>query len=106
MASVGTLPGTLNIAVKAGDELSQLVDFSISLTGYTFSTEVVSAITYACRDDDSLHGQPGVRSGKSLHVRNRDGGDSARLLPLAFDLDRPRNRQADGGFEGVLEVVR
>lgn len=46
MATVGTLPGTLNIAVKRGDELSQLLDFSISLTGYTFEAEVVSAITY------------------------------------------------------------
>lgn len=47
MAGVSTLPGTLNITVKHGDELSTLVDFSIDLTGYTFQTEVVSAITGA-----------------------------------------------------------
>lgn len=47
MATVSTLPGTLNVTVKAGDELSQLLDFSISLTGYTFAAEVVSAVTGA-----------------------------------------------------------
>lgn len=46
MATVSNLPGTLNIAVKRGDELAQMVDFSISLAGYTFEAEVVSAITY------------------------------------------------------------
>jgi hypothetical protein len=45
MATVSTLPGTLNVTVKHGDELSQLVDFSVDLTGYTFEAEVVSAIT-------------------------------------------------------------
>jgi hypothetical protein len=45
MATVSTLPGTLNVTVKHGDELAQLVDFSIDLTGYAFEAEVVSAIT-------------------------------------------------------------
>ena len=45
MATASTLPGTLNLTVKAGDELSQLLDFSIVLTGYTFESEVVSAVT-------------------------------------------------------------
>lgn len=47
MATVSTLPGTLNVTVKHGDELSQLIDFSVNLTGYTFEAEVVSAITGA-----------------------------------------------------------
>ena len=46
MATASTLPGTLNLVVKHGDELAQLLDFSIDLTGYAFDTEVVSAITY------------------------------------------------------------
>ena len=45
MATASTLPGTLNVTVKHGNELAQLVDFSITLTGYTFEAEVVSAIT-------------------------------------------------------------
>jgi len=47
MATASTTPGTLNLTVKRGDELGQLVDFSIDLTGYTFEAEVVSAISGA-----------------------------------------------------------
>lgn len=47
MPTVSTTPGSLNITVQQGDELSQLLDFSISLTGYTFSAEVVSPLTGA-----------------------------------------------------------
>lgn len=47
MATATTLPGTLNLVVKAGQAVSQLVDFSIDLTGYTFTAEIVSAVTYA-----------------------------------------------------------
>ena len=47
MATVSATPGTLNIVVKRGQAVSQLLDFSISLTGYTFTAEIVSAVTYA-----------------------------------------------------------
>ena len=47
MATVSATPGTLNIVVKRGEAVSQLLDFSISLTGYTFSAEIVSAVTFA-----------------------------------------------------------
>ena len=47
MATVSATPGTLNIIVKQGQAVSQLLDFSISLTGYTFSAEIVSAVTFA-----------------------------------------------------------
>ena len=47
MATVSATPGTLNVIVKQGQAVSQLLDFSISLTGYTFSAEIVSAVTYA-----------------------------------------------------------
>lgn len=47
MATVSATPGTLNIIVKRGQAVSQLLDFSISLTGYTFTAEIVSAVTYA-----------------------------------------------------------
>lgn len=45
--TAATVPGTLNIIAKAGEAVSQLVDFSIDLTGYTFSAEIVSAVTFA-----------------------------------------------------------
>jgi hypothetical protein len=47
MATISALPGQLNIHAKRGDELSQLVDFSIALTGYTFEAEIVSVLTGA-----------------------------------------------------------
>jgi len=47
MATVSATPGTLNLIVKQGQAISQLLDFSISLTGYTFTAEIVSAVTYA-----------------------------------------------------------
>lgn len=47
MATVSVTPGTLNVVVKQGQAVSQLLDFSISLTGYTFSAEIVSAVTFA-----------------------------------------------------------
>ena len=40
-----TIPGTLNFTVKRGNRFSALVDFDISLTGYTVTSSVVSAIT-------------------------------------------------------------
>ena len=47
MATVSTLPGTLNVTVKHGDELGQVVDFSVDLTAYKNEAEVVSAISGA-----------------------------------------------------------
>lgn len=39
-------PGSLSfVRATAGQPFSNLVDFSISLTGYTFSAEIVSAVT-------------------------------------------------------------
>ena len=74
MATASTLPGTLNLSVKHGDELSQLCDFSIDLTGYTFDAEVVSAITYAevasitVTAVDLEEGQPPVVGGQCAVV--------------------------------------
>ena len=47
MATVFATPGTLNVVVRRGEAVSQLLDFSIALTGYTFAAEIVSAVTLA-----------------------------------------------------------
>lgn len=44
-ASVDILPGRLNLALKAGDELGQLLDFSIDLSSYTFAGNLLSTVT-------------------------------------------------------------
>lgn len=45
MATVAQLPGTLNLEVVRGDEFATLVDFSINVTGYSFSSSIYSTIT-------------------------------------------------------------
>lgn len=45
MASYTQLPGTLNLAVKAGDDFATIVDFDVNLTGYTTSASLVSLVT-------------------------------------------------------------
>lgn len=106
MATVGTLPGSLNIAVKAGDELSQLLDFSISLTGYTFEAEVVSAITYeeiAAPTISAVNlatGQINISMSETVTASIPPGSYLWRLIWTAPGSAR---RTA---LEGVLEVVR
>jgi hypothetical protein len=39
------LPGRLNLAIKQGDELGQLLDFSVDLSAHTFSANVLSTVT-------------------------------------------------------------
>ena len=41
MADVTQVPGRLNIKLTQGDDLSILLDFDISLTGYTFTANVI-----------------------------------------------------------------
>jgi hypothetical protein len=45
MATASALPGNLNIAFRRSDEYGTLIDFSISVSGYSFSAEIVSAVT-------------------------------------------------------------
>lgn len=44
-AVVDTLPGRLNLALVQGDELGQLLDFDVTLSGYSFQAEVRSTVT-------------------------------------------------------------
>lgn len=106
MATASTLPGTLNLAVKHGDELSQLVDFSIDLTGYTFSAEVVSAITYGQVGTITVsavnlaNGQVNLAMSETATAAIAPGSYLWRLIWTAPGTVR---RTA---LEGVLEVVR
>lgn len=44
-ATAENLPGSLNLAMRAGDEFSTAVDFSISTTSYTWAAQVYSLLT-------------------------------------------------------------
>lgn len=45
MATAQQLPGRLDLAFRRGDDYGTLVDFSVSLTGYTFSASITSTTT-------------------------------------------------------------
>jgi hypothetical protein len=45
MADFQQIPGELNIEIGLGDDLSQLIDFDIVLTGYTFVSKVEHGAT-------------------------------------------------------------
>jgi hypothetical protein len=45
MADFQQIPGELNIEIGLGDDLSQLIDFDIVLTGYTFVAKVEHGAT-------------------------------------------------------------
>jgi hypothetical protein len=106
MATVSTLPGTLNVTVKHGDELSQLVDFSINLTGYTFEAEVVSAITGAdvgtltVSSVNLATGQVNLSMTETVCLTIAPGSYLWRLIWTAPGTVR---RTA---IEGIFEVVR
>lgn len=106
MATASTMPGTLNLTIKAGDELAQLVDFSIDLTGYTFEGEIVSAVTYATVGELTVaavnlaSGQVNVSLSEASTTDLHPGSYLWRLIWTAPGSVR---RTA---LEGVLEVVR
>jgi hypothetical protein len=43
MATIEQLPGELNIKTSVSDDFSFLLDFSMNLTGYTFTANIVKA---------------------------------------------------------------
>jgi hypothetical protein len=45
MATYSQLPGRLNIAIRKADRFATVVDFDISLTGFTVSSEVISTLS-------------------------------------------------------------
>jgi hypothetical protein len=45
MSTYSQLPGQLNLAFRAGDQLGTTIDFDIQLTGHTVSSQIVSLVT-------------------------------------------------------------
>ena len=45
MPTYAATPGTLNLAMRAGDDFSALIDFSVSLTAYTMTSSIQSVVT-------------------------------------------------------------
>jgi hypothetical protein len=106
MATVSATPGTLNIIVKQGQAVSQLLDFSIALTGYTFSAEIVSAVTFATVQALTVStvniatGQVNVGLSAAAAANVAAGTYLWRLVWT------PAAGNAQTALEGIWEVVR
>ena len=106
MATVSATPGTLNIVVKRNEPVSQLLDFSISLTGYTFSAEIVSAVTFATVQALTVStvnlatGQVNVGLSAAAAANVAAGTYLWRLVWT------PAAGNAQTALEGIWEVVR
>lgn len=104
--TASTVPGTLNLVVKAGQAVSQLLDFSIDLTGYTFTAEIVSAVTFAqvaaldVSDVDLEVGQVNVG------LTAADAGAVAPGTYLWRLIWTPENGDQRTALEGIWEATR
>lgn len=104
-ATVDTLPGRLNLALIQGDELGQLLDFSVNLTGYTFYAAVFSTVTgsevvgLTVADVNLAAGQVNVSLTETQTAALAAGSYSWRL---SWTAPGSVKRTA---IEGVLEVV-
>jgi len=62
MTTYQQIPGELNLEVGLGDDLSKLIDFDISLVGYTFEAKVEpsdgsTAVSMTVANTDLANGQ-------------------------------------------------
>lgn len=106
MATLAVVPGTLNLTVKAGEAVSQLVDFSISLTGYTFSAEIVSAVTYATVSSLTVTPVNLATGQVNVGLSQGDAEDVAPGTYLWRMIWTPSGGNARTALEGIWEVVR
>lgn len=106
MATASTLPGTLNIALKRGDSLSQPVDFDFDMTGLVLGAEVVTVISG--KSAGNLEAAYVDESAGTL-VLSMSASDSAAMSPGAYlwrlTWSGPGVERRTG-LEGVFEVVR
>lgn len=106
MATVSATPGTLNLIVKQGQAVSQLLDFSISLTGYTFSAEIVSAVTYATVQAMSVTNVNLSTGQVSVGLDAADAADIAAGTYLWRLVWTPADGDPRTALEGIMEVGR
>lgn len=106
MATVFATPGTLNLIVKQGQAVSQLLDFSISLTGYTFSAEIVSAVTYATVQALSVTAVNLATGQINVGLSAANAANVAAGTYLWRLVWTPAAGNAQTALEGIMEVLR
>lgn len=106
MATYSNLPGTLNFAIRQSDEFATEVDFSTSLSGFTVSSSIVSAVTgetvtaISTTLTDAAAGKVGLSLTESQTAGLPVGTYGWRLIWVA-----PGNSQRTA-LSGSLEVQR
>jgi hypothetical protein len=106
MATVSATPGTLNIIVKQGQAVSQLLDFSISLTGYTFSAEIVSAVTFSTVQALTVSTVNLATGQVNVGLSAANAANVAAGTYLWRLVWTPAAGNAQTALEGIWEVVR
>lgn len=106
MATVQTMPGTLNVVVKQGQAARQLLDFSISLTGYTFAAEIVSAVTYATVATLDVSAVNLATGQINVAIEPEDAADIAAGTYLWRLVWTPADGDPRTALEGIWEVSR
>jgi len=106
MATVSATPGTLNITVKRAEAVSQLLDFSISLTGYTFSAEIVSAVTFATVQALTVSTVNLATGQVNVGLSAANAANVAAGTYLWRLVWTPAAGNAQTALEGIWEVVR
>jgi hypothetical protein len=106
MATTVTItPGELNIRAKNGEVVSQLIDFSVDLTGYTFTARIVSAVTYttvAALDVTSVNLGAGH---VNVSLGQEDAGLAVGTYLWSF-VWTPADGDPRTALEGTWEVIR
>lgn len=106
MATVSATPGTLNLIVKQGQAVSQLLDFSISLSGYTFTAEIVSAVTFATVQALAVTAVNLATGQVSVGLSAANAANVAAGTYLWRLVWTPAAGDARTALEGILEVTR
>jgi hypothetical protein len=104
MATYTQLPGTLNLAVKRGDRFATIVDFDISLSGYTVTSDIVSIPSGLCVSplavDTSLADEGKVGLSLTSGQTGTFAGGTYRWL-LRWDPGHAPRTALEGFFEVV-----
>lgn len=105
MATYSAIPGKLNFALRAGDDFSALVDFSISLTGHTMSSTIYSVVTgqtvgsFVTAISNATAGQVNVSMTETATAALPSGTYRYTLASVSGSLQRTY-------LEGFVEVTR
>lgn len=105
MATYSAIPGKLNFALRAGDDFSALVDFSISLAGHTMSSTIYSVVTgqtvgsFVTAISNATAGQVNVSLAETATAAMPSGTYRYTLASVSGTLQRTY-------LEGFVEVTR